>query len=173
MSPSPSRVEKLEKEIARLQEQLRAEKRKSESLWNDLYEHFLKEGNSEENSGWWADQISQIFSRWVVNQRTKLSERISESGELTMPPYTDCLNDLAMSLSPPGSEPPEWIPSLSDFEVTRQHSSKLPMVVPMDEAEALKPRKRTINVPKPIPGAVPLPLPPLTEEEKARDRAGR
>ena len=169
MSNSQELIEKLKDQIAFLTAELDRAQRKSNSLWSQIQGAFLQEGNDEENADFWADKISQILSEWVHTQRTSLSQKIVETG--AMPPYTDCLNHLVVSLSPPGSAPPSLPPELTEFTNT---PSPGPTFSPTGleapaygglsaDAQVGPPKERKIGVPKAIPGAVPLPLPPLSE----------
>jgi hypothetical protein len=159
MSNSQELIEKLKEQISFLTAELERAQRKSNSLWSQIQGAFLQEGNDEENADFWADKISQILSEWVHTQRTSLSQKIGETG--TMPPYTDCLNHLVVSLSPPGSAPPSLPPEFTEF-------TKAGLEAPAygglsADAQVGPPKERKIGVPKAIPGAVPLPLPPLSE----------
>jgi hypothetical protein len=170
MSNSQEIIEKLKDQIAFLTAELNRVEQKSNSLWSQLQDAFLQEGNDSENADFWADRISQIFSTWVHNQRTNLTQRIMSTG--VMPPYTDCLNDLVVSISPPGSAPPSLPPEFVELVNTSvvgptQLSPGLDQPAYQGlsaDAQVGPPKQRKIGVPKPIPGAVPLPLPPLTEQ---------
>jgi len=168
MSNSQEIIEKLKDQIAFLTAELNRVEQKSNSLWSQLQDAFLQEGNDSENANFWADRISQIFSTWVHTQRTNLTQRIVSTG--VMPPYTDCLNDLVVSISPPGSTPPSLPPEFAELANTpvvgptlATSSFDRPAYEGLSaDAQIGPPKQRKIGVPKPIPGAVPLPLPPLT-----------
>ena len=91
--------------------ELERERRRSDSLWGAIYAAFIDEDNGKEEAQFWADRISALVADWVNNRRENLNQRIMATG--AMPPYSDCLNELIISISPPGSTPaplPEFNP---------------------------------------------------------------
>lgn len=167
------KIEDLEKQIAELQEQLRIEKQRKESLWNDLYELFLeKVYNSEvtEDSDLscktLANLVSVKMTEWANRQRENLAKKIAKSGTLRMPVYTDCLNDLVFTLSQPGTTPPAQVKPLevpeAEFDGPVEQDSDLPLpptpgprenfgqsgqeMAPMEKLNSFSKR---VNVPKP------------------------
>lgn len=170
MSNSQELIKTLKDQIAFLTAELERAQTKSDSLWSQIQSAFIQEGNDEENAEFWSDKISQIISEWVQVQRSNLTQRIMETG--SMPPYTDCLNQLVVSISPPGSTPPSLPPEfteLTNTPVSGPTLSPVSMETPAygglsPDAQVGPPKERKIGVPKPIPGAVPLPLPPLSDD---------
>ena len=167
MSKSQDLVTKLEEQIAFLIAELDKARKKSDSLWSDIYEAFMQEGNDTDNAEFWADKVSQLVSSWVHSQRTSLGQRVVATG--AMPPYTDCLNDLVVSLAPPGSAPPSLPPEFAEMALTPVSGPTLPTTAlppPVAynglsaDAQVGPAKMKRVNVPKAIPGALPLPLPP-------------
>lgn len=103
MSNTDPRIAILEQQIASLSEELRVLKKQSKSIWNTVFSSFIGEGNDEDVAQLWADQFSEIMLSWVNDKRAQLSQRLISTGE--MPPYTECLNELTVDLTPPGSQP--------------------------------------------------------------------
>lgn len=145
-------IEELQRQIAALQEQLRIEQQKKESLWNELYELFLEKiykgedtEESEASCGSLATLVADKLSDWVSRQRQNLGDRIAKSGRIRMPAYTDCLNDLVFSLSPPGSTRYKGVEPLEDPALDAD-------VTPWDEGEPALPqppeaRERSLEAP--------------------------
>jgi len=105
------RISQLEEQVAFLMGELERERRRSDSLWGAIYAAFIDEDNGKEEAQFWADRISALVADWVNNRRENLNQRIMATG--AMPPYSDCLNELIISISPPGSTPaplPEFNP---------------------------------------------------------------
>jgi hypothetical protein len=105
------RISQLEEQVAFLMGELERERRRSDSLWGAIHAAFIDEGNDKDNAEFWADRISALVADWVNNRRENLNQRIMATG--AMPPYSDCLNELIISISPPGSTPaplPEFNP---------------------------------------------------------------
>lgn len=168
-----AKIEDLERQIAELQEQLRLEKQRKESLWNDLYETFLdkvygSEANedSEMSCKVLASLVSVKLTEWANKQREALAEKIARSGSLRMPVYTDCLNDLVFTLAQPGTTPPPVVkPSevpQSEFDsmASEEGEPALPPVPgprenfaqpgqDMAPMEKLNSFSKRVNVPKP------------------------
>lgn len=173
-------VEDLQRQIAELQEQLRIEQQKKDSLWNELYELFLEKiykgeetKESEASCESLAILVADKMSDWVSRQRENLGGKIAKSGRIRMPVYTDCLNDLVFSLSPPGmtrykavepiEEPAmeaditpwdEGDPALPAPPETRERSLEAPPQ-PLEKLNSFskrvnvpKPRKQSFNAPK-------------------------
>jgi hypothetical protein len=108
---SKDRISQLEEQVAFLMGELERERRRSDSLWGAIYAAFIDEDNGKEEAQFWADRISALVADWVNNRRENLNQRILATG--AMPPYSDCLNELSISISPPGSTPaplPEFNP---------------------------------------------------------------
>jgi hypothetical protein len=108
---SKDRISQLEEQVAFLMGELERERRRSDSLWGAIYAAFIDEDNGKEEAQFWADRISALVADWVNNRRENLNQRIMATG--AMPPYSDCLNELIISISPPGSTPaplPEFNP---------------------------------------------------------------
>lgn len=171
MSNQQELIEKLKEQIAFLTSELERAEKKSDSLWSNIHDAFIDEGNEGEQAEFWADRISELVSSWVAKQRDSLGRRIVATG--AMPPYTDCLNDLIVSISPPGSAPPalpEEFAQMAGAPVVGPTlpTTSLPPPVTYNGLSAdaqLGPAKmQRVNVPKPFPGAVPLALPPETKE---------
>ena len=131
MTNQNHRIKQIESQIASLMGELESLRRASDSMWSKVYDSFIDEGNTEEISELWADRISEIFISWANSKREKLADRIVKTGE--MPPYTDCLNELLVDVSPPGSQPPP-MKSLS-----------------VPEAELEQPERISPNIPPPPP----------------------
>ena len=90
------RISQLEEQVAFLMGELERERRRSDSLWGAIHAAFIDEGNDKDNAEFWADRISALVADWVNNRRENLNQRIMATG--AMPPYTDCLNELAIHL---------------------------------------------------------------------------
>jgi hypothetical protein len=169
-------IQSLEEQIADLQEQLRIEKQRKESLWNDLYEFFLEKiysseitEDTEASCEILANLVARQIIEWANRQRESLGRRIANSGSLRMPVYTDCLNDLVLTLSQPGKTPLEVFEPLDipevDFQVSPWEESTVSLPNPpgpRSEAqqalaesrqpmEKLNPFSKRVNVPKPRP----------------------
>lgn len=167
-----AKIEDLERQIAELQEQLRLEKQRKDSLWNELYETFLEkvygsEANedSEMSCKVLASLVSVKLTEWANRQRESLAEKIARSGSLRMPVYTDCLNDLVFTLAQPGTTPPPVVKPLevpqADLEVSpwEEDSPLPPTPGPRDNLnletqetapmEKLNSFSKRVNVPKP------------------------
>lgn len=97
-------IERIKRQIADLTDELYRLEKKSKSIWNVIHQAFVSEGNPDDIAELWADRISEIMISWANNKRSQLGEKIIEAGE--MPPYSQCLNDLIVDVSPPGSQPP-------------------------------------------------------------------
>lgn len=139
-------IKALEEQIAQLQEALRREKQKKESLWNDIYELFLSLEMGETEAETTTSKVRDALSEWVNKQRNNLGNKIAKSGNIRMPVYTDCLNDLIYALSPPGT--------------TRYYKEVEPLEFEAPEVEAFQPESVGPNLP---------PQPPiryLREEEE-------
>lgn len=167
------KIEDLEKQIAELQEQLRVEKQRKESLWNELYELFIErifntEVNEESEASCkeLATLVSVKMAEWASRQREELAKKIVKSGSLRMPVYTDCLNDLVFTLSQPGTTPPEALKPLEvpradvEFSPWEEGDSPIPPAPgPRDSPpagqqseapmEKLNSFSKRVNVPKP------------------------
>lgn len=111
IEPQSDKVRELEEKIIWLQGELERERRRSMSLWDSFRTAFLKEGNSEEQADYWASEIASHITRWINSQRQEITKRVQLTGSL--PPYTSCLNDLSISLTPPGEPIPEPIEPLN------------------------------------------------------------
>jgi hypothetical protein len=157
MLNSDDKIKQLEKQIAFLTAELQRTKEKSDSLWFSLVDSFSQD-NPVETAEVYAEEISMLISSWANFQREKILKRVVETG--SMPPYTDCLNDLARSVSPPGKEPPEMY-SEESIPVSEPQVEGPPSAE--DPSQHMRPKKRTVNVPKAIPGAVPLALSPSSD----------
>lgn len=168
-----AKIEDLERQIAELQEQLRLEKQRKESLWNELYETFLDQVyGSEENEDSelsckvLASLVSVKLTEWANRQREALAEKIARSGSLRMPVYTDCLNDLVFTLAQPGTTPPSAVKGLeapqADVEVSHHvdEGNSLPEApgprqnldqigINAEPLEKLNSFSKRVNVPKP------------------------
>ena len=96
-------VEALERQIVLLTEELSRARRKSESLWCKVFDSFIEDGNEEETAEHFADQFSEILSNWAKQQRDRLALIVASTG--SMPPYSECLNDLIVAIAAPGEEP--------------------------------------------------------------------
>lgn len=159
-------IEDLEKQIALLTSELNLAKRKSESLWCKTFDSLLEEGNDEETAEHFADKFSEILSNWAKSQRDRLAISVASSG--VMPPYSECLNDLVVTVSHPGKEPEKLgdVPFPEKEDVLETPFQRLPTVesVPnpsdslSDDAKIGPPKMKRVNVPKGVPGAVPIGL---------------
>jgi len=153
-------ISQIEQQISTLMRELDRLRRGSNSIRGTIYDAFIDEGNDEGAAEFWSDRIAIIVSNWVSSQRSELGKRIISTGE--MPPYTDCLNDLLVSISDSG------FPADTPFDnvpVAPAMAAPPPPVPIRDglsaDAQAGPPKMQRVNVPKAKPGAVPLPLPPL------------
>jgi hypothetical protein len=123
-APTPERkdrISQLEEQVAFLMGELERERRRSDSMWGAIHAAFIDEGNDKEQAEFWADRISALVADWVNNRRENLNQRILTTG--AMPPYTDCLNELIISISPPGSTPaplPEFNPLHAQYPIGSQ-----------------------------------------------------
>jgi hypothetical protein len=123
-APTPERkdrISQLEEQVAFLMGELERERRRSDSMWGAIHAAFIDEGNDKEQAEFWADRISALVADWVNNRRENLNQRILATG--AMPPYTDCLNELIISISPPGSTPaplPEFNPLHAQYPIGSQ-----------------------------------------------------
>ena len=118
---SKDRISQLEEQVAFLMGELERERRRSDSLWGAIYAAFIDEDNGKEEAQFWADRISALVADWVNNRRENLNQRIMATG--AMPPYSDCLNELIISISPPGSTPaplPEFNPLHAQHTIATQ-----------------------------------------------------
>lgn len=175
MSDRP-KIEDLERQIAELQEQLRAEKQRKESLWNDLYELFLEKiykgeltEDSEISCKALATLVAMKMTDWANRQRESLGKKIANSGSIRMPVYTDCLNDLVFTLSQPGTTPPKAVDPIElpevdlDTPAWDEDGTLLPPTpgprenIPQSQEEGPPPMEKLnsfskrVNVPKPRP----------------------
>jgi hypothetical protein len=175
---SKDRISQLEEQVAFLMGELERERRRSDSLWGAIYAAFIDEDNGQEEAQFWADRISALVADWVNNRRENLNQRIMATG--AMPPYSDCLNELIISISPPGSTPaplPEFNPLHAQHTIGTQAAPtsgsyqpyqpyqppqlpSIPMTVAMTPSapqqaavtgERIAPR---VNVPKPFAVAI-------------------
>lgn len=164
-------IEELQRQIAQLQEQLRIEQQKKDSLWNELYELFLEKiykreetEESEASCKSLATLVADTMSDWVSRQRENLGNKIARSGRIRMPVYTDCLNDLVFSLCPPGTtrykavEPVEEPALEADVTPWDEGEPALPpppearersLETPGQPLEKLNSFSKRVNVPKP------------------------
>lgn len=159
-------VEALERQIALLTEELSRARRKSESLWCKVFDIFMEEGNEEETAEHFADEFSEILSNWAKQQRDRLALIVASTG--SMPPYSECLNDLVVAIAAPGKEPEKLgdVPVPLKEDVLDLPSLRQPTVedVPKgseqlsDDAKVGPPKMKRVNVPKGIPGATTLSL---------------
>lgn len=176
-------IEDLQRQIAELQERLRIEQQKKDSLWNGLYELFLAKiyngeetEESEASCKSLATLVADKMSDWVFRQRQNLGEKIAKSGRIRMPAYTDCLNDLVFSLSPPGMtrykavEPVEEPAMEADITTWDEGGTELPLPpearersleAPPQPLEKLNSFSKRVNVPRPrkVSANVPEPKP--------------
>ena len=167
MSKTQELVAQLEKQISFLTQELERARNRSESLWSDIYERCVNEGNDKDNAEFWADSICELLSGWVHSKRASLTQRVVSTG--AMPPYTDCLNDLVVSLTPPGSTPPSLPPEFSNLASMPVSGPTIPPAEsppPVTynglsaDAQIGPAKMQRVNVPKAFTGAVPPPLPP-------------
>jgi hypothetical protein len=159
-------IEDLERQIALLTSELNLARRKSESLWCTIYDSFIEEGNEEDTAEHFANKFSEILTSWARSQRDRLSVSVASTG--VMPPYSDCLNDLVVSISPPGKDPEVLgdVPVPDKEDVLEIPTQRVPTIetVPnpsetlSDDAKVGPPKMKRVNVPKGIPGAVPIGL---------------
>lgn len=151
-------ISKIEQQISTLMRELDRLRRGSNSIRGTVYDAFIDEGNDEGAAEFWSDRIATIVSNWVSNQRSELGKRIISTGE--MPPYTDCLNDLLISISDSGF--PVDVP-FDNAPAQPAMGASPPPVALRDglsvDAQAGPPKMQRVNVPRAIPGAVPLALP--------------
>lgn len=101
-STSQDKISDLERQIIALQRELDDARRQSTSMWCKVYDLCISLELSSDVSQMLTDQISSIVKDWVKDQRTKIGRRYSSLGSL--PPYTDCLNDVIVSMSNPEAE---------------------------------------------------------------------
>jgi hypothetical protein len=163
---SKKTIEELERQIEELTIQLQIEKSKSESLWQDVYDLFLAEGNEEETAAYFASQFSNIVSSWAKKKRDILAKSVATTG--IMPPYSDCLNHLVVAFTPPGEEPTLLgdvpVPEKEDI-IELPEPQSLVISLPTssesllsEDARPTPPKMKRVNVPKGIAGAKPLSL---------------
>lgn len=100
MSTNNKTVASLEKQIIELQRELDRARRHSTSLWVQIHDYFVQTlgEENEELAEATTEAISEIVMDWVRGQR----EMITRFNVLR--PYTDCLNDLTVSISDPDKE---------------------------------------------------------------------
>lgn len=103
MATSQDRISDLEKQIISLQRELDEARRQSTSMWCKIHDLCTSLDFPEDASTLLTDEVSKIVKTWVNDQRSKVNRRYSSLGSL--PPYTDCLNDIIVSISNPEVEP--------------------------------------------------------------------
>jgi hypothetical protein len=161
--------------------ELEKERRRSDSLWGAIQAAFIDEGNDKDNAQFWADKVSSLVADWVNNRRANLNQRIMTTG--AMPPYTDCLNELVISVAPPGSTPefpPDFNPLYAEQREgpqllltsnapqpyspyqPNQLSSVHPSTMQPGAGDRLVPEHRRVNVPKPFATAMAANVPQST-----------
>lgn len=169
-----TRIRELEEKIIWLQGELKKERRKSMSLWESFKGAFLKEGNTDDQAVFWSNEMATVVNRWINSQRQEINKVAQMRG---MPPYTACLNDLSISLTPPGEPLPELMddvvaPIPNQLDLSTAHyqpqtlltqslsfvSQPVPssMAAPQTQGEippgeVIKPR---VNVPRPFAASV-------------------
>jgi len=142
---SKDRISQLEEQVAFLMGELERERRRSDSLWGAIYAAFIDEENGKEEAQFWADRISALVADWVNNRRENLNQRIMATG--AMPPYSDCLNELIISISPPGSTPaplPEFNPLHAQHTISYQAA---PMPEPYQPYQPYQPPTQLPSIP--------------------------
>lgn len=159
-------IEELERQIAQLTAELTLVRQRSDSIWFNIFTVFMDEGNSEDTSEYYADKFTNILLNWSKEQRDRLSKIVATTG--TMPPYSQCLNDLIVGLTPPGKEPEvlrevpvpeeEDILDLPEVRTPKVEKVLSPSESLSDDAKIGPPKMMPVNVPKGIPGAVPIGL---------------
>jgi hypothetical protein len=145
---SKDRISQLEEQVAFLMGELERERRRSDSLWGAIYAAFIDEDNGKEEAQFWADRISALVADWVNNRRENLNQRIMATG--AMPPYSDCLNELIISISPPGSTPaplPEFNPLHAQHTIVTQAA---PMPEPYQPYQPYQPPTQLPSIPMPV-----------------------
>lgn len=100
---SQDRISELEKQIISLQRELDNARRQSTSMWCKVNDLCTGLDFPKDVSEMLTSEISNIVKEWAKEQRSKISRRYSSLGSL--PPYTDCLNDVIVSISNPEVEP--------------------------------------------------------------------
>lgn len=169
---SKKTIEELERQIEELTIQLQIAKNKSESLWQEVFDLFLAEGNEEETASFFATKFSNIVSSWAKKKRDILAKSVATSG--VMPPYSDCLNHLVVAFTPPGEEPTFLgdvpVPEKEDV-IQLPEPQSLVVSIPTssesllsEDARPSPPKMKRVNVPKGIAGAKPLSLLDAAEE---------
>jgi hypothetical protein len=163
-------IERLKQQVAMLTQKIDLLERKSSNLCTRFEDVMIDADMDPKFAATLASEIVGVLQDWVNNQRTKITQVIMETSE--MPPYSNCLNDLLKELSLDAT-------SFNDFSLTptssvqtrpmgRTTPPSLADPVPQSEDQSLhyKPKLQRFNIPKPIPGAVPLPLPLSPGEEE-------
>jgi hypothetical protein len=139
------RISQLEEQVAFLMGELERERRRSDSLWGAIYAAFIDEKNGEEEAQFWADRISALVADWVNNRRENLNQRILATG--AMPPYSDCLNELIISISPPGSTPAP-LPEINPLHA--QHTISYQAAPMPGEYQPYQPPTQLPSIPMPV-----------------------
>lgn len=148
---SQDKVSELEKQIIALQRELDEARRQSTSMWCKIYDLCINLELSEEVSQMLTDQISSIIKDWVRDQRTKIGRRYASLGSL--PPYTDCLNDVVVSISNP--EAPELDLTPYSYELEEQDGEGFKTLGTYDNIDP-----NMIQFDQPVGSRIPPPPPP-------------
>lgn len=161
-SSSQTRILDLENKLIALQRELDEARRQSVSVWCKIRDFCTENDLPEEQSLEITNGVSKIINDWVRDQRSKINNRYSVLS--TVPPYTDCLNDIVVSISDPSSSPE--LPPYShesednDLEPFGRMSENTPLVSrippppisaapgPSEEVVIAQPRMMRVNVPK-------------------------
>jgi hypothetical protein len=173
---SQDRVSELERQIISLQRELDEARRQSTSMWCKIHDLCLNLELSEETSTMLTEAISGIVKDWVRDQRSKMGRRYSSLG--SMPPYTDCLNDVTVSISnpeaeidlepysyeqedlPQGEEPISAYDLYDNSAAVRIPPPPPPNLVSNQGDFGGPPKMMRVNVPRPFSAAPPSELPP-------------
>jgi hypothetical protein len=159
-------IENLEKQIAQLTAELSLARKKSESLWCTVFDSFIEDGNDESTADHFANKFSVIILDWAKTQRDRLSRTVASTG--VMAPYSQCLNDLVVSITAPGKEPEKLgdvpVPLKEDIldlpDIRQPTVEDVPKASEQlsDDAKVGPPKMKRVNVPKGTPGAITLSL---------------
>ena len=141
-------ISALKQQISELTDKLNRLERQSKSVWTTIHQAFIDEGNQEDVAVLWADRISEIMVSWANGKREHLGKVLVSTGE--MPPYSQCLNDLTIDVSPPGSQPSAYL----SLEQPEYKDAPVPPPPPpptgYSAETSVVPKMQRVYVPKPF-----------------------
>lgn len=159
-SSSQDRISDLERQLIALQRELDEARRQSVSMWCKIRDFCTGINLPDELSLEVTNGVSNIINDWVRDQRSKMNNRYSILS--TMPPYTDCLNDIVVSITNPATTP-ELPPYSHEGDEELREFSEMPSMMAQgsripppplsslgapDDVTSVTPKMMRVNVPK-------------------------